>query len=88
MCLEIADLGKPIGSTKEFRAPRIVKDEEDVQKFKKLRKDTLNPFDKSTNVHALFNIRAGIKLQIEGETYLLTFVNEGVNIRDKSIEEC
>ena len=86
--LEIADLGKPIGSTKEFRAPRIVKDEEDVQKFKKLIKDTLNPFVKSTNVDALFNIRAIIKLQIEGETYLLTSVNEGVNIRDKFIEEC
>ena len=65
-----------------------MKDEEDVQKFKKLIKDTLNPFDKSTNVDALFNVRAGIKLQIEGETYLLTSVNEGVNIRDKFIEEC
>ena len=48
----------------------------------------MNPFDKSTNVDALFNVRAGIKLQIEGETYLLTSVNEGVNIRDKFIEEC
>ena len=86
--LEIADLDKPIDDTKELRAPRTVKDKEDVQKVKKLIKDTLNPFDKSTNVDALFNVRAGIKLQIEGETYLLTSVNEGVNIRDKFIEEC
>ena len=51
-------------------------------------KDTLNPFDESTNVDALFNIRTSRKLEIEGETYLLTSVNEGVNIRDKFIEEC
>ena len=48
----------------------------------------MNPFDKSTNVDALFNIRTSRKLEIEGETYLLTSVNEGVNIRDKFIEEC
>ena len=86
--LEIADLDKPIDDTKELRAPRTVKDKEDVQKVKKLIKDTLNPFDKSTNVDALFNIRTGRKLEIEGETYFLTSVNEGVNIRDKFIEEC
>ena len=63
-----------------------MKDEEDVQKFKKLIKDTLNPFDKSTNVDALFNIRTSRKLGIKGDTYLLTSVNEGVNIRDKFIE--
>ena len=50
-------------------------------------KDTLNPFDKSTNVDALFNIKTGRKLEIEGEA-LLAFLNEGVNIRDKFIEEC
>ena len=86
--LEIADLDKPIDDTKELRAPRTVKDKEDVQKVKKLIKDTLNPFDTSTNVDALFNIRTGRKLEIEGETYFLTSVNEGVNIRDKFIEEC
>ena len=86
--LEVADLDKPIDGTKELRAPRIAKDKEDVQKVKKLIRDTLNPFDKSTNVDALFNIRTGRKLEIEGETYLLTSVNEGVNIRDKFIEEC
>ena len=86
--LEIADLDKPIDGTKELRVPRIAKDKEDVQKVKKLIRDTLNPFDKSTNVDALFNIRTGRKLEIEGETYLLTSVNEGVNIRDKFIEEC
>ena len=48
----------------------------------------MNPFDNSTNVNALFNIRTGRKLEIEGETYLLTSVNEGVNVRDKFIEEC
>ena len=84
--LEIADLDKPIDGTKELRAPRIAKDKEDVQNFKKLIKDTLNPFDKSTNVDALFNIKTGRKLEIEGET-LLTFLNEGVNIRDRFIEE-
>ena len=86
--LEIADLDKPIDGTKELKAPRIAKDKEDVQKVKKSIKDALNPFDKSTNVDALFNIRTGRKLEIEGETYLLTSVNEGVNIRDKFIEEC
>ena len=86
--LEIAHLDKSIDGTKELRTPRIVKDKEDVQKVKKLIKDTLNPFDKSTNVDALFNIRTGRKLEIEGETYFLTSVNEGVNIRDKFIEEC
>ena len=50
-------------------------------------KDTLNPFDKSTNVDALFNVKTGRKLEIEGEA-LLAFLNEGVNIRDKFIEEC
>ena len=50
-------------------------------------KDTLNPFDKSTNVDALFNVKTGRKLEIEGEA-LLVFLNEGVNIRDKFIEEC
>ena len=50
-------------------------------------KDTLNPFDKSTNVDALFNIKSGRKLEIEGEA-LLAFLNEGVNIRDKFIEKC
>ena len=86
--LEIADLDKTIDETKELKAPRIAKDKEDVQKVKKLIKDTLNPFDKSTNVDALFNIRTGRKLEIEEETYLLTSVNEGVNIRDKFLEEC
>ena len=86
--LEVADLDKPIDGTKELRAPRIAKDKEDVQKVKKLIRDTLNPFDKSTNVDALFNIRTGRKLEIEGETYLLTSVNEGVNLKDKFIEEC
>ena len=57
--LEIADLDKPIDGTQELRAPRIVKDKEDIQKVKKLIKDTLNPSDKSTNVNALFNIRTG-----------------------------
>ena len=66
--LEIADLSKPIDGTKELRAPRIAKDKEDVQNFKKLIKDTLNPFDKSTNVDALFNIRICRKLEIEGDT--------------------
>ena len=51
-------------------------------------KDALNSFDKSTNIDAMLNIRAGRKLEIEGKTYLLTSVNEGVNIRDKFIEEC
>ena len=50
-------------------------------------KDTLNPFDKSTNVDALFNVKTGRKLEIEGEA-LLAFLNRGVNIRDKFIEEC
>ena len=86
--LQTADLDKPINGTKELRAPRIAKDKVDVQKVKKLIKDTLNPFDESTNVDALFNIRTSRKLEIEGETYLLTSVNEGVNIRDKFIEEC
>ena len=86
--LEIANLDKPIDGTKELRAQTIAKDKEDVQKIKKLIKDTLNSFDKPTNVDALFNIRIGRKLEIEGETYLLKSVNEGVNIRDKSIEEC
>ena len=85
--LEFVDLDKPIDGTKELRAPRIAKDKEDVQNFKKLIKDTLNPFDKSTNVDALFNIKTGRKLEIEGEA-LLAFLNEGVNIRDKFIEEC
>ena len=67
--LEIAHLDKSIDGTKELRTPRIVKDKEDVQKVKKLIKDTLNPFDKSTNVGALFNIRTGRKLEIEGEKY-------------------
>ena len=80
--LETADL-----DTKELRVPRIAKDKEDIQKIKKLIKDTLNPFDKSTNVDALFNIKTGRKLEIEGEA-LLAFLNEGVNIRDKFIEEC
>ena len=79
--LEIAHLDKPIDGTKELRATRIAKDKEDVQKVKKLINDTLNPFDKSTNVDALFNIRTGRKLEIEGGIYLLTSVNEGVNIR-------
>ena len=57
--LEIADLDKPIDGTKELRAPRIAKDKEDVQKVKKMIKDTLNPFDKPTNVDVLFNIRTG-----------------------------
>ena len=86
--LEIADLDKPIDDTKELKAPRIVKDKEDVQKVKKLIKNTLNPFVESTNVDALFNIRTDKKLEIDKETYLLTSVNEGVNIRDKLIEEC
>ena len=47
--LEIADLDKPIDGRKELRAARIGKDKEDVQKVKNLIKDTLNPFDKSTN---------------------------------------
>ena len=85
--LEIADLDKPMDGTKELRAPRIVKDKEDIQKIKKLIKDTLHPFDKSTNVDALFNIKTGRKFEIEGET-LLAFLNEGVNIRDRFIEEC
>ena len=38
--LEIADLDKPIDGTKELRAPRIAKDKEDVQKDKKLIKNT------------------------------------------------
>ena len=38
--LEIADLDKPIDGTKELRAPRIAKDNEDVQKDKKLIKNT------------------------------------------------
>ena len=80
--LETADL-----DTKELRVPRIAKDKEDIQKIKKLIKDTLNPFDKSTNVDALFNIKTGRKLEIEGEA-LLAFLNRGVNIRDKFIEEC
>ena len=80
--LETADL-----DAKELRVPRIAKDKEDIQKVKKLIKDTLNPFDKSTNVDALFNIKTGRKLEIEGEA-LLAFLNEGVNIRDKFIEEC
>ena len=80
--LETADL-----DTKELRVPRIAKDKEDIQKIKKLIKDTLNPFDKSTNVDALFNIKTGRKLEIEGEA-LLAFLNKGVNIRDKFIEEC
>ena len=66
--LEFVDLDKPIDGTKELRAPRIAKDKEDVQNFKKLIKDTLNPFDKSTNVDALFNIRICRKLEIEGDT--------------------
>ena len=66
--LEIADLDKPIDGTKELRTPRTAKDKEDAQKVKKLIKDTLNPFDKSTYVDALFNIRTGRKLEIEGET--------------------
>ena len=86
--LEIADLDKPIDGTEILRAPRIPKEKDDVQKVKKLIKDTSNPFDKSTNVDTLFNIRTGRKLEIEGETYLLTSVNEGVDIRDKFIEEC
>ena len=61
--LEIADLDKSIDGIKELRAPRIVKDKEDVQKVKKLIKDTLNSFDKSTNVDALFHIRTGRKLK-------------------------
>ena len=61
--LEIAHLDKSIDGTKELRTPRIVKDKEDVQKVKKLIKDTLNPFDKSTNLNALFNIRIGRKLK-------------------------
>ena len=69
IALEIADLDKPIDVTKELRAPRIAKDNEDVKKVKKLIKDTLNPFDKSTNVGALFNIRTSRKLEIEGEKY-------------------
>ena len=80
--LETADL-----DAKELRVPRIAKDKEDIQKVKKLIKDTLNPFDKSTNVDALFNIKTGRKLEIEGEA-LLAFLNKGVNIRDKFIEEC
>ena len=48
----------------------------------------MNPFDKSANFDVLFNIRTGRKLEIEGETYLLTSVNEGVNLKDKFIEEC
>ena len=59
--LEIADLDKPIDSKKELRAPRIAKDKEDAQKVKKLTKDTVNPFDKSTHVDAVFNIRTGNK---------------------------
>ena len=51
-------------------------------------KDTLNPFDKSANFDVLFNTRTGRKLEIEGETHLLTSVNEGANLRDKFIEEC
>ena len=47
----------------------------------------MNTFDKSTNVDALFNIKTGRKFEIEGET-LLAFLNEGVNIRDRFIEEC
>ena len=86
--LEIANLDKPIDGTKELRAQTIAKDKEDVQKIKKLIKDTLNPFDKPTNVDALFNIRTGKNLEIDRETYLLKSVNEGVNIRDKFIEEC
>ena len=86
--LQIADLDKPINGTKVLRAPRIAKDKVDVQKVKKLIKDTLNPFDESANDDALFNIRTSRKLEIEGETYLLTSANEGVNIRDKFIEEC
>ena len=61
--LEIADSDKSIDGIKELRAPRIVKDKEDVQKVKKLIKDTLNSFDKSTNVDALFHIRTGRKLK-------------------------
>ena len=33
-------------------------------------------------------MRYGRKLGIAGETYLLTSVNVGVNIRDKFIEKC
>ena len=65
-----------------------MKDKEDVQKVKKLINDTLNPFDKSTIVDELFIIRIGRKLEIEGKTYLLASVNEGDNIKDKTIEEC
>ena len=60
--LEIADLLKPINCPNELRAPRIAEDKEDVQKVKKFIKNTLNPFDKSTNVDALFNIKANRKL--------------------------
>ena len=67
--LEIADLDKTIDGTKELRASRIAKDKEDIQKVIKLIKDNLNPSEKSTNVDALFNIRTGTKLEIEGETY-------------------
>ena len=86
--LEIADLGKPIDGTKELRAPRIAKDKEDVQKVEKLIKDILNPFEKSTSVDALCNIRTDRKREIEGQTYLLTSVHEDVSIRDKFKEEC
>ena len=48
----------------------------------------MNPFDNSTNVDALFNIRTGRKLEIEGEIYSLTPVNERANIRDQFIKEC
>ena len=86
--LEIADLDKPIDGTKELRAPRIAKNKEDVQKVENLIKDTLNPFEKSTSVDALCNIRTDRKREIEGQTYLLMSVHEDVSIRDKFIEEC
>ena len=39
----------------------------------------MNPFDKSTNVNALFNKKAGRKLEIKGDIFIDIPLNESVN---------
>ena len=74
--LEIADLEKVIDGTKELRAPQMAKDKSDVEKVKKMIKETLIPFDESINKGVFFIIRTGRKLDEDYEMFLVAIISE------------
>ena len=65
-----------------------MKDKEDAQKVKKLIKDTMNRFDKSTNLDAVFIIRTGRKLKNWRRDIFNDVCKRRCYVSDKYIEEC